>query len=46
LRDSQGKALEYFYHEYVPRERDSEATSAADASGGAQAPEEIKSQLF
>ena len=40
LRDAQGKMLEYFYRENIPREEKGESPE------GARSPEEVKSQLF
>ena len=42
LRDPDGRIAEYFYQEFLPVERDGEAS----APGAAKPPEEVKSQLF
>jgi len=42
LRDPDGRIAEYFYQEFLPVERDGEAS----APGAAKLPEEVKSQLF
>ena len=47
LRDSDGKGLvDYFYQEFLPAERDSEAAPPNTAPSGTKPPEEVKSQLF
>ena len=46
LRDSDGRVAEYFYQEFLPGERDSEAAPALGAPGAVKPPEEVKSQLF
>ena len=49
LRDSDGRGgmVEYFYQEFLPAERDSEAALLTPGlPGGTKPPEEVKSQLF
>jgi membrane carboxypeptidase/penicillin-binding protein len=45
LRDPDGSGItEYFYHEFLPAERDSESSTAAPPA--AKPADEVKSQLF
>ncbi|MCE9640520.1 MAG: penicillin-binding protein 1A [Betaproteobacteria bacterium] len=46
LRDPDGRIAEYFYQEFLPAERDGEASAPAAAPGAVKPPEEVKSQLF
>ena len=48
LRDPEGRAIDYFYQEFLPAEHDSGAAPllAPGAPGGARPAEEVKSQLF
>jgi penicillin-binding protein 1A len=46
LRDPDGRISEYFYQEFLPGERDSEAATPGAPPGAVKPPEEVKSQLF
>ena len=47
LRDTEGRGVtDYFYQEFLPAERDSEAAPPAATPGATKPPEEVKSQLF
>jgi penicillin-binding protein 1A len=46
LRDADGRMTEYFYHEFLPAERDGETAAPTATPGGVRPPEEVKSQLF
>ena len=47
MRDGEGKGVaDFFYHEFLPAERDSESDPPNPAPGATKPPEEIKSQLF
>lgn len=47
LRDSTGRVIvEYFYQEFLPAERDTEAAPLTTVPGSVKPPEEVKSQLF
>jgi penicillin-binding protein 1A len=46
LRDSDGRVAEYFYQEFLPGERDGEASAPAALPGAGKQTDEVKSQLF
>jgi penicillin-binding protein 1A len=46
LRDSDGRVVEYFYQEFLPGERDGEASGPGALPGAGKPTDEVKSQLF
>ena len=46
LRDPGGRVVEYFYHEFLPAEREPDTETPNALPGAVKPPEEVKSQLF
>ena len=46
LRDPGGRVVEYFYHEFLPAEREADTETPNALPGAVKPPEEVKSQLF